>query len=320
MAKRAERCTYGIDVAKNWLDLYCADEDRSERIDNTAVSVTRWLEELDGEIQIALEATNRYHEEVAEQAHALGHRVYVIDAYRLNRYREAVGERAKTDRQDAALLARYLQRERAQLRRWTPQDPREAALRRLLRRRARLVQHTVSLRQSLADMGALEASVEGLVAHCRRLVRQIDRELQVRARRVGWQAHLQRSLSVPGVGPLTSLALVSAFHRHAFRSADAFVAFIGLDVRVRDSGKYKGRRKLTKRGDPELRRLLYNAAMSACRDAYWQPYYQSLRQRGLSGVAALMALARKLVRVCYALLQKQVDFDPTIRNKACTAT
>ena len=39
---------------------------------------------------------------------------------------------------------------------------------------------------------------------------------------------------------------------------------MGLDVRVRDSGTFRGRRKLTKKGDPEVRRLLYNAAMAAC--------------------------------------------------------
>ena len=116
------------------------------------------------------------------------------------------------------------------------------------------------------------------------------------------------------------MALVATFHRHHFRNADAFVAFMGLDVRVRDSGKFRGRRKLTKKGDPEIRRLLYNAAMSACRHPHWKSYYQSLRDRGFSGTAALMALARKLVRVCYALLEKQVSFDPGIRSIPCNAT
>ena len=122
------------------------------------------------------------------------------------------------------------------------------------------------------------------------------------------------------VGPTTSLALVAAFYRHNFRSADAFVAFLGLDVRVRDSGRFRGRRKLTKKGDPEIRRLLYNAAMAGCRDPHWSSYYQSLRDRGISGTAALMILARKMVRVCYALLQQQVSFDPGIRKTPCAAT
>jgi transposase len=98
------------------------------------------------------------------------------------------------------------------------------------------------------------------------------------------------------------------------------VAFLGLDVRVRDSGRFRGRRKLTKKGDPEIRRLLYNAAMAGCRNPHWNPYYQSLRDRGISGTAALMILARKMVRVCYALLQQQVSFDPGMRKSPCAAT
>jgi transposase len=39
--------------------------------------------------------------------------------------------------------------------------------------------------------------------------------------------------------------------------ADACIAFLGLDVRVRDSGAWRGRRKLTKKGNPELRCLLF---------------------------------------------------------------
>jgi transposase len=320
MAKQVEQCTIGVDVAKGWLDTYTADPCNLERIDNTDEAIGVWLRDLSGPVQVAVEATNCYHELFIERAHEQGHRVYVIDAFKLSRYRDAVGHRAKTDCHDAELLARYLQQEQAHLQCWQPRDPRQTRLWRLLKRRATLVQTTVRLRQSLADIGTLDAAAKELIRHCQQLIRQVDRELQAQARRLGWQQDLQRSGGVPGVGPLTSLALVATFHRHHFRNADAFVAFMGLDVRVRDSGKFRGRRKLTKKGDPEIRRLLYNAAMSACRDPHWKSYYQSLRARGFSGTAALMALARKLVRVCYALLKQQASFDPRARYIACNAT
>jgi transposase len=320
MAKQVETRTLGVDVAMDWLDIYVPDRGSVERIDNSGEAIEQWLRSVTGPVRIGVEATNRYHEQLVEQAHGKGHRVYVIDAFRLSRYREAVGHRAKTDRCDAELLARYVQQEHEHLPCWQPQDPRQAALWRLLKRRAMLVQTNVRLRQSLADIGALDDAARELIRHCQRLVRQVDCELQAQARRLGWQQDLQHSIGIPGLGPTTSLALVAAFHRHHFRSADAFVAFIGLDVRVRDSGKFRGRRKLTKKGDPEIRRLLYNAAMCGCRSAHWKPYYQSLRERGFSGTAALMILARKMVRVCYALLSKQLSFDPEFRQLPCNAT
>ena len=320
MAKQVAMCTIGVDVAKDWLDLYAADGGEVERIDNTEDAIETWLSGQLERTWIAIEATNVYHELFIERAYARGHRVYVIDAFRLSRYRDAVGDRAKTDQSDAKLLARYLQQEHEHLQCWQPRDPCQTRLWRLLKRRATLVQTNVRLRQSLADIGALDDDAKALIHQCRQLVRKVDRELLAQARRLGWQQDLLRSGSIPGVGETTSLALVTAFYRHNFRNADAFVAFIGLDVRVRDSGKYRGRRKLTKKGDPEIRRLLYNAAMKACQHPHWKSYYQSLRDRGFSGTAALMALARKLVRVCYALLRKQVSFEPEIRKLICNAT
>lgn len=319
MAKQVEQCIFGVDVAKRWLDI-CSAQGESVRIDNDAVSVTAWLSGLAGPARFAVEATNRFHELFVTQAEGAGHAVYMVDAFRLSRYREAVGGRAKTDRQDAALLARYLCQEQGQLQRWVPPDPRQIRLWRLLKRRAVLVQTLTSLRQSLSDLEVLDDTAKALIRHCQQVIRALDRELAVQARQLGWQPEVQRGCSIPGVGPLTALALVAVYHRHAFRNADAFVAFLGLDVRVRDSGTFRGRRKLSKRGDPELRRLLYNAAMAACRQAAWAPYYQSLRARGLSGTAALVALSRKLARVCYALLQNHRPFDPLQRQVTCTRT
>jgi transposase len=59
--------------------------------------------------------------------------------------------------------------------------------------------------------------------------------------------------------------------------ADAFIAFKGMEFRVRDSGQFRGRRKLTKKGDPELPRLLFNAAMQGRRSVLWEPYYLAMR-------------------------------------------
>ncbi len=48
-----------------------------------------------------------------------------------------------------------------------------------------------------------------------------------------------------------------------------------------------------------MRRLLFNAAMQGRRNPLWEPYYLSLRARGMSTTAAFVALARKLARKRY---------------------
>ena len=92
-------------------------------------------------------------------------------------------------------------------------------------------------------------------------VKKIDRALLAQAKSLDWETHVRRCQAIPGVDPLTALAIVATYHRGQFRNDDAFIAFMGMDVRIRESGRFRGRRKLTKKGEPELRRLLFNAAM-----------------------------------------------------------
>ena len=115
---------------------------------------------------------------------------------------------------------------------------------------------------------------------------------------------------VEGIGGLTAAALTMAFERGAFQSADAFIAFLGLDVRAKDSGTFTGRRKLTKQGDPEIRRLLHNAALAAARKGHWKQLYEQYQARGLRKTQALVILARKLARIAFALMKKREDYIP----------
>ena len=93
------------------------------------------------------------------------------------------------------------------------------------------------------------------------------------------------------------------------RKADAVIAFSGLDPRANDSGMKTGRRRLSKRGPSEMRRLFYNAAMSAARTATWNPTYQRARAAGKTTTEALVILARKLLRVAFALYKTKTEFD-----------
>ena len=106
---------------------------------------------------------------------------------------------------------------------------------------------------------------------------------------------------------------------HVFKQPD-LAAFLGLDVRVRDSGQWRGRRQLTKKGDPEVRRLLYLAAMQASRSPRWKAFYHRYLDRGLSKIQALVILARKLARVAFALLKHHTDYHPNSTNEACGQT
>lgn len=309
MAMRVERVLVGADVAKT--EIVVCEQGRESLItlSNDKRTLCRYLKALPPAC-LAVEATNTFHMILAEEAHKLGHVVYLVDGYKLSRYRDAVGQRAKTDASDARLLVRYLKNERDELRPWEPPSRGYLSLQRLLRRRACLVQARTALSQSLKELPELKQSAQAVMRQLSRLDLLIQKRIQQALSDYGWLQDARRCEALEGVGELTAAALTVTFNRGRFSSSDAFVAFMGMDVRVRDSGTKKGKRKLTKKGDPELRRLLYMAAMTASRSAVWQPFYQRCLDRGLSRIQALVALARKLARVAFALIKNQSNYVP----------
>jgi len=305
VAKQVTEITLGIDVSK--AELVICDWDTGEiiKLENNPSTIKDWLEAMYGPLRIAIEPTSNYHLEFVEQAHALGFAVYLINPRQLAHYREAVDVRNKTDPQDAWLLARYLARESDSLRAFKPQCAKAKQLWSLLKRRATVVRARTQLRQSFAE---IKLPIKALFSEIQRVLDRIDQCMLALIHQLGWWPDYQRCLSMPGIGKLNAAALVVVFHRGAFAGADAFISFIGLDVRVRESGKFKGKSKLSKRGEAEIRRLLFCATQPARSYQPFDDYYQKQLDKERYKIAAKCSLARKLARIAFALMTKQQSF------------
>ena len=310
MAKPTESILVGIDVSKAELVIARSDSPDVSALPNNHRSIKKWLKSLSAGSKVALEATGTYHRELASLAHEAGHELYLLDGYRLSHYRNGVGARAKTDMADARLILRYLSNEMDALKPWQPPQEAYYRIQSLMRRRTVLVQTRVALSQSLAELPELSGPAKQIDAMIKRVEMLIVKRLKAALAEAGWWDDAKRCIAVEGIGDLTAIALANTFHRGVFKSSDAFIAYMGMDVRVRDSGKQVGRRKLTKKGDPELRRLLYNAAMAARRTKAWAQLYQTYLTQGLKPVQALVKLARKLARIAFALMKNQSTYQP----------
>lgn len=310
----------GIDVAKAEIVAYREDLKTTQHINNDREALGRWLKELPAQSSIALEATSIYHLDTVELAHEMGHRVYVVDAYRLSHYRESIGQRAKTDPCDARLLARYLSSEQQRLRVWSPPPQDYKVLKSLLHRRAELVGLRVSLTLSWSSEPLLSDELARQLKSLKQSEQAIQKLLLKVSKKAGITENIKRCKAIEGIGDLTAIGLATAFMRGEFASGDAFIAFLGMDLRPKDSGKKNSPRHLSKKGDTELRRLAHNAAMAACRSATWKPFYESYLARGLAKTQALVILARKLCRVAFALMKNRSEYQPNLRLQGSPAT
>jgi transposase len=308
----------GVDVAQRTLDIAQEGDAQVRLIDNRLGPIRRWLQSLPEGCAIGVESTGNLHQLLVRTAIAAGHTVYVLNARDLAHYARALGRRAKTDRLDAQLILRYLQREHEHLHPYLLPSAHQAEFDELIGRRHQVVRARGSLQQSFTTSSrkprALQRSLRALEA----LIAELDARMQelVAAEHTlhTAAAHLR---TVVGFGPLLSASMAHAITRRPFKKADAFIAYIGYDPRVRDSGQWRGRRILSKRGPAELRRLLFTAAMSACKTKLWQPFYQRYRARGLSTTAALVVLARKLARIAFSIVKHNVDFRPELVKVTC---
>ena len=305
MAMPITEITLGIDVSKAELVVFNWGSGELTRLENQSDVIKTWLETLHGPVRIAIEPTSNYHLEVVEQLHAQALAVYLVNPRQLAHYRVAVGERNKTDPADASLLARYLAHEAASLRPFKPQCAKAQRLWALIKRRGVATGTRKKIQQSFNNTGL---STKALLREIRTLTERIDRHIQALIRELGWLTEYQRCLTIPGIGPVNAAALTATFHRGAFAGSDAFVSFIGLDIRQRESGSFKGKRKLSKCGEAEIRRLLFCAAQPARSYHRFDRYYLKQLEKGLSKIAAKVALARKLARIAFALLANQQSF------------
>src|SRR5262245_5272916 len=123
-------------------------------------------------------------------------------------------------------------------------------------------------------------------------------------------ADVGRLQTLPGVGPIVALTLVAALADVSrFPSAKHVASYAGLIPSTQQSGDRDWHGRITKRGAPELRAMLCEAAQHARRPTHpLNPYFALLcARRGYQ--AAVIAIAHRLCRMAFALLRDRVDFD-----------
>lgn len=302
----------GVDVSKAELVIAISSQQRVHSVANDAASIGRWLRQVPSHALIAMESTGRYHGLLAHLASQAGLKVYVLNARDVFFYARALGTRAKTDGVDAGVIARYLAQHHAHLHPWQAGSSLQQRLQQLLARRAQLATARAGLKQLVAGIDARDIDTRALHRAFDDLLQAIDAKVQALiASDAQLAAGCQRLRTITGIGPQTAALLATLLSRFEFANADALVAYSGLDPRPNDSGTQRGRRRLSKKGPPLLRRQMYLAGFAASSSRALKPLYRALRAKGFATTEAFVILGRKLLRVAFALWKSSASFDPT---------
>lgn len=301
----------GIDVSKRSLDVAVHPGTARFQLANDAAgheALVQQLQALAPEL-VVLEPTGGYERMVLKRLLEAGLAARRVDPWRVRRYAEALGRRAKTDALDAEVLARFAEA----VARHEPaaQEAAHPRLRALVEARAQLVEDEVRLGNQLAQAedeqvrGWLTERLALLLRHKAELMALIraviDAEPELRLR-----AELLRS--APGVGEITALVLLAELPELGARDAKRIAALAGLAPRDRQSGTFRGRAAI-KGGRAGVRRVLYMAALAACRtDARWKLWRHTLSAKGKPPKVCIVAVMRKLLVTLNAMLRCNQPF------------
>ena len=308
-----EEVYVGIDVSKAHLDVSVSSEARVWRTANNPEGIASLLESL-GRVAprlVVMESSGGYEYQAAAELTVAGYAVALVNPRQVRDFGRSIGRNAKTDELDAAVLARFAEAVKPQVRPLPDEQDRE--LRALIRRRGDVVQMITSERNRLRQAPpVLRPRIEAHIAWLIEDRGEIDRQIKefIRSSPV-WRAKDELLTSVPGVGDVVSSVMMAELPELGRLNRREIAALVGVAPFNRDSGQFRGRRT-TWGGRKSVRSVLYMATLVAIRrNPVIKEFYDRLCAAGKAKKVALTAAMRKLLTLINVMIRDQARWDPT---------
>jgi transposase len=304
----------GIDVCKDGFDVCCATSGPLGRFDNTADGVSRLLPLLPaaGTCLVVVEATGGYERQLVGDLMTAGHHVSLVNPRQVRDFARAFNILAKTDRIDAAVLARFAEK--------VQPIPREKAgrieeLRQLVTRRRQLIEHRTAEKNRCAQ-GVSSFVRKNILRHIEMInkdIKAIDKLLLSLVQSDDdWRNKFDKIKEVTGLGTQTATTLVAEMPELGKVNRQQAAALVGVAPFNRDSGQFKGRRMVWG-GRQSVRNVLYMAALSAMKhNPVIRDFAARLHAKGKPPKVVITACIRKLVVILNAILKANQSWPPRL--------
>lgn len=303
----------GIDISKDHLDVHLHPSGATRQVTNDKAghkALLRWFSRLRVE-RIVFEATGPYHRLFERVLTAAGLTFAKINPRQARRFAEATGRLAKTDRVDAAMLARLgalLQPEASVPKSDVLDELTElvAARRALVKDRTACLNRAKVLRIQLLKSQTSQRlrQIEAQIAAVDRLCLELVTSDQTLAER------LVILTSIPGLGEATAVAILADMPELGEIEPKQAASLAGLAPMARESGQWRGK-SFIRGGRAHVRQALYMPALVAMRfNEPLKTRYEALIQAGKPPKIAITAIMRKLIVLANALLRDARPWTP----------
>jgi transposase len=296
----------GCDVGKKTIVVFDTGDGRTRAIPNTPDDLAAFAAELDHTCFVVCEATGGYEATLLDALTQAGHAAHRADARKVKAFIRSFGILGKTDAIDAKSLAQYGQDRHLNLTRWQPRDQQRIQLQALVMTRRDLVADRTAWNNRLSSPTAGAAQ-----PHIQKVVELFDTEIKAIETAITALIRdckaLDRAVNVlrtiVGLGIKTAAALIALMPELGSISRQKAAALAGLAPHPNQSGTKDAYRPV-RGGRPEIKRLLFMAALSAAKhNPTLSAFFNRLIQNGKKPLVALTAVMRKIIATANAKLR-----------------
>jgi len=309
--------TFGVDISKDVFDSHGSSIGHNQYT-NDESGFRKFLKELPDSSLVVMEATGYYHYRLAQFLYKNKVLVSVVNPLSIKRFIQMKLAKVKTDKSDAKAICEYaLINEVPIYNALTDIQSECLQLFRLLD--AYLKQRTATKNKI---HGEVVLGVPSKFVH-RSLVRnkkQLDKEVATIESKIlslvkeDQQEQLTLLTTIPGIGQKTALFLIVVTDGFSkFENASQLCSYVGITPTIRESGSsVRGRARISKVGNRKLRNLLFLCSFNACKhNKGCKAVYERIVNKGKSKKLALIAVANKLLKQCFAIAKSGRPYDET---------
>jgi transposase len=327
----------GLDISMEtfWATITVSNEDyeirhlKSSEFNNDEKGYKKmeeWLNQSGIELKdlhFTMEATGVYYESIANYLYNKKYLVHVVLPNKAKKYAESLDNKSKNDKLDSKVLGRLGVERKLVL--WKPADPFYKELKELTRERTRLVKMRTTyknrrhaLKHSYQPNKKTVERVEEVIDFLEKKEKEVETDIVTLLKaNPEKKEKIDLLVSIPGVGVITAATIAAETDGFAMiLNSKQLTSYAGLDVVEHSSGKFKGKTKISKKGNSHIRGALYFPALSTITHSKkYNLFYKRIIEKKEKAKIGITAVSRKLLVLMYSLWKNNAKYLEDYQSK-----
>ncbi|WP_195707319.1 IS110 family RNA-guided transposase [Vibrio cincinnatiensis] len=301
----------GIDTGKSQLDIYIRPLDIYFTVPNTEKGIKEAITTIKKyqPQRVVIEATGRLEMPFILACDKVNLPYVIANPLHVKRFAGAIGQRAKNDRLDAALIAHYAEAIQPKLTQLKSENIRLMSDL-VIRRNQLLSMQTMEKNRFQVQPQSLKSSIKPILTALKNQITKIEEKITKLIENCPeYRAKNEILQSMPGVGKIAAASIISNVPELGYITNKQASSLIGVAPITRESGRFKGKRMI-QGGRSQVRTVLYMAMMSAIQcNPTFKVTYERLLTAGKPKKVAIVACMRKMVVILNSMLRDGVMWD-----------